>query len=1367
MKRRWLLYVGGGFLVLAVALTVTALLTARSQWFRDQVRARIVREVERATGGKVEIGSFDLAWKTLTAEVNRFVIHGTEPADEAPLFRAAKVSVELKIISVLRQKVDIAALDVIRPEVHLILNADGSTNVPEPQIKKTSDRTAMETILDLAVRRFSIQDGVMEVASRGKTPFHGKGENLRAQFVYEMAGPRYRGTLSMQPLDFQYGDMGPIPMDLALTVLLEKNRIGVESAKLQAGDSVVELKGAIEDLVNPRGDFQYDMRLAMASLRKHIRKTQLPTAGFAHVAGNVKFAGTQDYQLTGTLHAKNVDYQTGNLALRNFAVAGALSVTPERAHVGAARLSGTLRSGSAQPVPISGQVASIVLKKQDVDVSGIRVAALGGSFAGDAEVRGFDRYHVQGKLAGLRARTAAGLAGRQELPWDGAISGPVTIQGNLRGGSGLMADARLIIEPTGEGQPLSGIIEARYDSRRGVLDLGQSRIQLPNTTAEFSGSIGQTLRARVETRNFDDLIPLLSLAGSEAPRDLPVSLRNGAVVFDGTVTGTLQNPQIAGNLAATNLVYQNHQFDAIAADVSASPTQVGATKGTIARGGLRGAFEFSLGLERWKPKDSSAIAATAAVQRADLKELMDLAGAGSEEVTGVLTLDAKVSGTLGSPAVSANLDAAKGTVYGEPFDRLTAQVNYKPGQVNIGSANLVAGPKRMVLEAAFEHPKDSFRNGRLVFKANSNIMPLEAIQNVVKRKPGIRGTLRLAASGAAAIDMRGNQRQFELEDLKANVAARGLREGDQSVGNLRIVASTDGGMLSAHLESDFADSVIKGDGKWRLAGDYPGSANVVFTRLNFANIREWLTTQPERFPVGGFAEGSLKLEGPLRDPKQLRAELLIPKLEITPEVDEDFASRLRGVALANTGPVRVSMAKGVVRVEEARFKGRETDLSISGSVSLQPKTTLDIQANGSIGLALLELIDSDIYAEGTIALDTALRGSFQQPSMTGKLELRDASVNYAQFPSGLSAANGVIVFNGNRANIQSLTGSTGGGKVTMSGFVQLSRDPVFRLQASADSVRVRYPEGVSTLANASLNLTGTASRSLLSGAVTILRTGLNLRSDFSSILAKTAEPVRTPAARTGVLSNMQLDINIETAPDIAFQTSMAQDLAAEAELRVRGTALSPAVLGRITITQGEINFFGTKYTINQGSINFFNPVKIEPVLNIDLETKARGVDVILTVAGPINKLNVTPRSDPPLQFSEIIALLATGRAPSSDPTLVAREMSMQQSWQQIGASALVGQAIASPVAGRLQRFFGVSRLKIDPSFSGVENNPQARLTLEQQITREITFTYITNVTSSNPQVVRIEWAFSRQWSVIAVRDENGLFGLDFLYKRRF
>src|SRR5579862_1430538 len=154
----------------------------------------------------------------------------------------------------------------------------------------------------------------------------------------------------------------------------------------------------------------------------------------------------------------------------------------------------------------------------------------------------------------------------------------------------------------------------------------------------------------------------------------------------------------------------------------------------------------------------------------------------------------------------------------------------------------------------------------------------------------------------------------------------------------------------------------------------------------------------------------------------------------------------------------------------------------------------------------------------------------------------------------------------------------------------------------------------------------------------------------------------------------------------------------------------------------------------------------------------------------MNKLNLTPRSDPPMPFSDIVSLLATGRSPTGDYSTLMTSPASPQSLQSLGASALLGQAIASPVTGRLQRFFGVTRLKIDPtltSLTGVENNPQARLTVEQQVTPEVTFTYITDVTSTNPLVIQVEWAFSRHWSAVALRDENGLVGLNFVYKRRF
>ena len=68
---------------------------------------------------------------------------------------------------------------------------------------------------------------------------------------------------------------------------------------------------------------------------------------------------------------------------------------------------------------------------------------------------------------------------------------------------------------------------------------------------------------------------------------------------------------------------------------------------------------------------------------------------------------------------------------------------------------------------------------------------------------------------------------------------------------------------------------------------------------------------------------------------------------------------------------------------------------------------------------------------------------------------------------------------------------------------------------------------------------------------------------------------------------------------------------------------------------------------------------------------------------------------------------------------------------------------------------------------GVDYLPQARLTVEQQVSKDITLTYITNLNRTEEQIVQIEWDFSRQWSAVAVREANGLFGIDFQYRKRF
>jgi translocation and assembly module TamB len=57
--------------------------------------------------------------------------------------------------------------------------------------------------------------------------------------------------------------------------------------------------------------------------------------------------------------------------------------------------------------------------------------------------------------------------------------------------------------------------------------------------------------------------------------------------------------------------------------------------------------------------------------------------------------------------------------------------------------------------------------------------------------------------------------------------------------------------------------------------------------------------------------------------------------------------------------------------------------------------------------------------------------------------------------------------------------------------------------------------------------------------------------------------------------------------------------------------------------------------------------------------------------------------------------------------------------------------------------------------------------VEQSISRDVTLTSVTNLRQAQQQVVQLEWNLSREWSLIAIRDENGVFGVDFLFKKRF
>jgi len=350
-----------------------------------------------------------------------------------------------------------------------------------------------------------------------------------------------------------------------------------------------------------------------------------------------------------------------------------------------------------------------------------------------------------------------------------------------------------------------------------------------------------------------------------------------------------------------------------------------------------------------------------------------------------------------------------------------------------------------------------------------------------------------------------------------------------------------------------------------------------------------------------------------------------------------------------------------------------------------------------------------------------------------------------------------------------LSAHSGGGELSLGGFLAYRNGFFFDLTATGKDVRLRYPPGVSASADASVRYTGSAKSSQLSGDITVTRFGLNPRFDFGGVLLKQSKSPLGMTSLNPFLDNLRLDIHVLSTPELRVETSLAK-VSGDVDLRVRGSAARPAVLGRLNIAEGDVSFNGTKYRLERGDITFSNPLVIEPVVNIEMSARVQNYDITVGLHGPLtgSGLRLTYRSDPPLSNSDIIALLAFGQPRGHDVYNASAQpgQSGQTAPEASAANAVLGQALDAAVSNRVERLFGASRVKIDPEFIGQQNNPSARVTVEQTINNNITLTYVTSLAQSAQTVIQVEYAVDKNVSIVAVRDRNGVLGFDVHIRRR-
>jgi translocation and assembly module TamB len=258
---------------------------------------------------------------------------------------------------------------------------------------------------------------------------------------------------------------------------------------------------------------------------------------------------------------------------------------------------------------------------------------------------------------------------------------------------------------------------------------------------------------------------------------------------------------------------------------------------------------------------------------------------------------------------------------------------------------------------------------------------------------------------------------------------------------------------------------------------------------------------------------------------------------------------------------------------------------------------------------------------------------------------------------------------------------------------------------------------------------------------------------------------------SALAATTQLDLRIEGRDALVVRNNLA-DIVGSVSLRVIGPVEDPIVAGRISVSRGTLNFRRERYEVTRGFIDLPAQREADPILNIQAESEIRGYRVIADLTGPLSQPSATVRSDPALPQVDVVSLILTGELSQegSGASVLA------QSGVGTAASLLANTIINEPLRRATSKLYGLS-LELDPLVAGRGGaSPTARLRVTQPISKELSVTYSTNVTSDQNQVIAVEYRVSDRLSFIAQYEQgsangfssrNDNFSFEIRFRKRF
>jgi autotransporter translocation and assembly factor TamB len=907
--------------------------------------------------------------------------------------------------------------------------------------------------------------------------------------------------------------------------------------------------------------------------------------------------------------------------------------------------------------------------------------------------------------------------------------------------------------------PIAGDLNYAYGPADITINAG--RFETANTHVTFSGTTAWGDRSRLgfhvtsaDWQESDVLLAgIMTDFGSPAH---PVEFY-GSGEFDGVMLGAFRRPRVEGTFTGKNLIAFDTLWGSGSARIVVQNSYVDVTDGIVrlADSEIHADGRFSLGY----PRDDGGEEIDArfrAVNR-DLDGLRHAFKIDEYPVGGRLTGDFHLTGEYERPVGFGGMTIENGAAYGEPFQKATASVRFDGTGVQLDNISIAKGAGTVGGVALVRW------DGTYSFTASGQKIPVADIAFLNYAQAPLTGTAGFSADGNGTFENPSYRIAFALDDV--SVADQPL---GQVRGTLSVLSQVLGGTIDV-VQGGTATGGLTVHGTGRIPLTPQADAQVTL-RFDQSSLDPYIRLFEPRLSqyVSARASGSLRITGALTDPDRLTVDATVDTIEMN----------LFDQVIGNNGPLRLSLDKREIRFDQVQLTGVNTRLGVTGSINLRDER-IAVQATGDADLGLLQGISSNLHGSGRAALRAGINGSLRRPQFSGTATIADGRVRHSLMPAALDAINGTITFDAGGVRLDTITATMGEGQVQFGGRIEFDGYQPTNLNVTArgSDVHLRYPEGVRSIVDADLAVTGPFASPTLGGLVTVKSAMWSRRIDtpgniFDLVTRRSGGGAgAVPGAEPPSPVPLKYELQILVPSTLRVENNLVR-LVANADLNLRGTYDRPILFGHGDIERGEVIFEGQRYRITRGSIDFTNPTRIEPFFDIEAETNVRSYQqtyrVTVGATGTVDQLRPTISSDPPLPTADVLALLFSDVGRGQSRQDIAPELRALQNPQQAQTDILTAratQAIAAPISAEVgkvvEQTFGVDTFQLTPSFvdpysaDASRLNPTARVTIGKRISDRVYFTFSRSLgTTFNDQILLLEIEQSDRFSVILSRNAD-------------